>query len=420
MSNIEWTDKYNYNPPIELTAEPQPGVMLSIWYEKSQFTGNLNIERNQEKAFFWRIEIGDKDFEHRLYYLCSLDLYSTFLSLEDCKKQVENHYQEKLIQLIKNEITDRSNALKVLNKGTKSMSNIEWTDETLNVIVGCDKISTGCQNCYAIDQAYRNNAIAQKLKADSKNLGRLEYYEGLTERIGDRKEWTGKIAFVPEALEIPFKRKKPTRYFVNSMGDLFHKDVTDSQLDQIFAVMALTPHHVYQVLTKRPERLHEYCKTAKQRIRIAAVDIGKAKGIDHEIFETCQWDYPLPNVWLGVSVENQKAADERIPLLLKTPSSKRFVSCEPLLEKIEIYNYLTSPFRYEPRTRDNPHPPVLDWVIAGAESGYNARHMDESWIRDLARQCEGAEVPFFYKQNVVNGKKISMPELDGKVWNQMP
>lgn len=132
---------------------------------------------------------------------------------------------------------------------------IQWTDETWNPTVGCSKISEGCQNCYAIGQAYRNTAMGQKFA----NPGRLAYYEGLTEKKGDRAEWTGTVNFVPEALEIPLKWKKPRRIFVNSMSDLFHGGIEDHELDQIFAVMALTPQHTYQVLTKRPDRMAEYC-----------------------------------------------------------------------------------------------------------------------------------------------------------------
>jgi protein gp37 len=116
------------------------------------------------------------------------------------------------------------------------MTEISWTDKTWNPLVGCSKTSTGCKNCYAVQQAYRNEAIGKTME----NPGRLAYYEGLTEKRGNRIEWTGTVNFVPEALEIPLKRKKPTKWFVNSMSDLFHESVPDEWIDKIFAVMALS------------------------------------------------------------------------------------------------------------------------------------------------------------------------------------
>lgn len=255
------------------------------------------------------------------------------------------------------------------------MSNIEWTEQTWNVIIGCSKISDGCRNCYAINQAYRNNAIAQQIDPNSR--GRLGYYQGLTEKRGNRIEWTGQIAFVEEALDIPLKRKKPTIYFVNSMGDLFHEDVTESQLDRVFAVMAQTPQHTYQVLTKRPMSMLDYIQTI---------------------------DKPLSNVWLGTSLENQKTVSDRTQHLYKIHNRgwKTFYSCEPLLEEIELY------LNHE----------AVDWVICGAESGHGARPFDENWARSLRDQCVATNTPFFYKQKMVDGHKVSLPELDGVVWNQ--
>jgi len=255
---------------------------------------------------------------------------------------------------------------------------IEWTDLTWNPIVGCSKISEGCRNCYAIPQAYRNAAIAQKLE----NPGRLAYYEGLTEKRSGRTEWTGKINFVPDALNIPLQRKKPTKFFVNSMSDLWHESVTDEQIAEIWAVMQATPEHRYQVLTKRPQRMLHW---------ITEYWGGIWRASRNKI---------LPNVWVGVTVEDQKSADERIPLLLQVPASVRFLSCEPLLGEIDIDRAMypnggNSTFGF---TDGFGEEAFLQWVIVGGESGHNARPCNIEWIRSIVRQCQAAHVPVFVKQ----------------------
>jgi protein gp37 len=282
------------------------------------------------------------------------------------------------------------------------MSKIQWTDRTWNPFVGCSKVSAGCTNCYAILQAYRNNAMAQKMS----HPGRMRYYEGLTEKKGDRINWTGIVRFVPEALEIPFHWKKPQKVFTNSMSDLFHESIPFEQIDQVFAVMSLTPQHTYQILTKRPEQMLEYVKSAKNRVRIAAVDTGRSLNIDHSSIESCQWDWPLPNLWLGVTVENQKAADDRILLLLQTPAAIRFLSVEPQLEKIDLsvlhVEGITNldclrgchGVNYPLQGRCNK----IDWVIIGGESGPGARPFNLDWAQSLLQQCHEAQVHVFMKQ----------------------
>jgi protein gp37 len=287
-------------------------------------------------------------------------------------------------------------------------TSIEWTDETWNPLVGCSKISAGCQNCYAIGQAHRNAAIAKT----HPNPGRLAYYEGLTEKRGDRLEWTGQVNFIPDALSIPIGWKKPRRIFVNSMSDMFHESVPFEWIDQIFAVMALTPQHTYQILTKRPDRMLEYCRSAKNRIRIAAVDMGRICGIAHDRFEQCDFEWPLPNIWLGVTVENQRAADERIPLLLQTPAALRFLSCEPLLEEVSIENISGW---HESFTAD--YRSQINWVIVGGESGHGARSTQISHIDSIVSQCQYAKVPVFVKQlgaKPVTGCGDSWPISDRK------
>lgn len=286
-----------------------------------------------------------------------------------------------------------------------SNSSIEWTSETWNPIVGCSKISEGCQSCYAIKDAHR--------LAGNPNPKINSVYEGLTERRAGRTEWTGKVRFVEERLQQPLRWKKPRMVFVNSMSDLFHEGVTDGQLDQIFAVMALTPQHTYQVLTKRPQRMLEYCNRLDLRriINVAAdLDLFMPSG-------TYTLKVPLNNVWLGVTAENQKAANERIPLLLQTPAAVRFLSCEPLLEEIDFLG--TSVYEVEDRFSKGTWNPAtmgqwedfsvlneIDWVIVGGESGHNARPCDIRWIKSIVEQCKNADISCFVKQLGSNARNL--------------
>jgi protein gp37 len=289
------------------------------------------------------------------------------------------------------------------------MTKIQWTEKTWNPIVGCSKVSAGCQNCYAINQAYRNAAMGSKLPTP----GRLAYYEGLTEKRGDRVEWSGVANFVPEALEIPLKTKKATTWFVNSMSDLFHESVRDEWIDQVLAVMCATPQHTYQVLTKRPDRMLSYVKALLDRLKGLSPASGKWNHMTdaEKTLANLYWYnfdrkpgyfFPLRKLWLGVSVENQKAADERIPLLLQAPAAIRFLSCEPLLEEISFttthpewrtINLLTGETPYSASAGA-----AIDWVIVGGESGHNARPCDADWIRAIVQQCKSAKVPVFVKQ----------------------
>jgi protein gp37 len=323
------------------------------------------------------------------------------------------------------------------------MSKIQWTDQTWNPFVGCSKISEGCYNCYAINQSYRNHAMAQKMP----NPGRMKYYEGLTKK-SDRINWTGIVRFVPEALEIPFHWKKPHKVFVNSMSDLFHESIPFEQIDQVIAVIALTGQHTYQILTKRPERMLRYFKQflEEDNFRRFANQMAAYYGNRPDLFtkvgDRClkdcdgylsgsaiydvlcnafdnaslgEDDY-LANVWLGVTVENQKAADDRIPLLLQTPAAVRFLSCEPLLEKIDLsmlhvegitnVNCLRGchGINYPLKGRCNK----IDWIIIGGESGPGARPFHLDWARSLIHQCQSANIPVFVKQ------------LGRNVWDSCP
>ena len=255
---------------------------------------------------------------------------------------------------------------------------IEWTDETWNPVRGCSLVSDGCRHCYAMKQAHRFSGKGGK-------------YEGLTELGPDGPRWTGKLRMVPELLDLPLRWKKPRMIFVNSMSDLFHGDVPFDFINHVFSTMFRCPQHTFQILTKRPERMLDY--------------------VSRSAFLS---NAPFDNVWLGVSVENQKAADERIPLLLQTPAAVRFVSAEPLLGPINL--------RFP--TGKNPNQDT--WVIVGGESGPGARPMHPDWASSLRDQCNGAGVPFFFKQwgawvesnqeSLWDGKHHRIGLMSGEPW----
>lgn len=304
-------------------------------------------------------------------------------------------------------------------------TSIEWTDAVWNPIVGCSKVSPGCSRCYA-------EKMATRLRA----MGRPEYQNA----VDDNGHWTGKITLVPERLEIPLKWKKPRRIFVNSMSDLFHEDVSIEFISAVWMRMIATPQHTYQILTKRPERMLE---------------------IEPQIFNELYsgTTYIAKNVWLGVSCEDQKTADERIPLLLQTLAAVRFVSLEPLLGPIDLWKFAhreetfgsmydhRGEYAYAQAAGFSPGKVKIsegiDWVIVGGESGPHARPMHPDWVRSIRNQCQEAEVPFFFKQwgaysfaghHVDNngvrimsstvmkrvGKKAAGRLLDGREWNEYP
>ena len=243
-----------------------------------------------------------------------------------------------------------------------------------------------------------------------------EPFFGFATRTPQGPRWTGRVELVPDALEIPLKRRKPTTYFVNSMSDLFHEALADDAIDRVFAVMALCPQHRFICLTKRAARMAWYCEEGVPAQ--ATADLADALGLQPRCIRPIphlppgrQW-WPLPNVTLGVSCEDQAAADERIPHLLRTPAACRMVSLEPLLGPIDLkawltsadakraYSYILREHQMDPATipahlRIRPAP---DWVIVGGESGPGARPMHPDWARSLRDQCTAAGVPFFFKQ----------------------
>ena len=248
---------------------------------------------------------------------------------------------------------------------------IEWTDATWNPVAGCTIVSAGCTHCYAMEMARRLEAM------------QVAKYAGLTRRSGNRTIWNGVVREDPSSLDIPFRWKKPRKIFVNSMSDLFHEGVSDNFIMDVWRVMRATPHHHYQILTKRPERMAKL-------ISAQSADV-------------------LPNVWLGTSIESADVV-ERIDHLRAVPAAIRFISFEPLIGSVGAVD-LTN----------------IQWAIVGGESGRSARPIREEWIDDIHEQCLDAGTAFFFKQwgtwgkdNKRRSKKANGREYRGKTWDEMP
>lgn len=243
------------------------------------------------------------------------------------------------------------------------LSPIEWTDVTWNPVAGCTIASAGCTNCYAMRMAARLEAMG------------MEKYAGLTRKSGGRSKWTGLINLDQRALSAPLRWKKPRKVFVNSMSDLFHEAVPDAFIYQVWSVMAQTPHHEYQLLTKRPDRMANFL-SAGQPV--------------------------LPNVWLGTSVENE-AVLERIDYLRQTPAVVRFVSFEPLIGSVASANLSD-----------------IAWAIVGGESGPNARIIEPVWVYEIQEICRRHDTAFFFKQWGGKNKKATGRLLNGRTYDEMP
>lgn len=311
---------------------------------------------------------------------------------------------------------------------------IEWATDVWNPVTGCTKVSQGCKHCYA-------ERIAGRFWGDRK----FTDVQIHPERLGQLSHW-----------------RKPRRIFVNSMSDLFHPAVPDDFIWQVFDTMTRgNRRHTYMILTKRPDRMKAWFEKYQEKFWHY-----HAPGEPQRQYVAAPW--PDPCIWLGVSVEDQKAADERIPLLLQTPAAVRFVSCEPLLGEVDLWKFGhpemgfgteldhrgTYPF-YQALGWENKSivvRPGIDWVITGGESGPGARPMHPDWARSLRDQCQEAGVPFFFKawgewvdQEQANalarnlgelmrwisaisggvifsrvGKKRAGRLLDGREWNEFP
>lgn len=290
---------------------------------------------------------------------------------------------------------------------------IEWADAVWNPTTGCTRVSEGCRNCYAF-------ALHDKRHA--------AYLAGKT---GTGKQYAKpfrELQLFPERLDQPFRWQKPRRIFVNSMSDLFHKDVSDEFIGRVYEEMRRAEQHTFQILTKRPDRAAEF-------------------------FESYRFDYwgrtkdiftPAPNVWLGTSAENQATWDERIPELKRCPAAVHFASVEPLLGPIKVDDDL----RECSEPEENIYVPGLDWIIVGGESGKHARPVHPAWVRAIRDACAEEEVPFFFKQwgewqpvdqsdemvphntpehvfadgtiSLRIGKKKAGRMLDGRTWDGFP
>lgn len=243
-------------------------------------------------------------------------------------------------------------------------TSIEWTDATWNPVAGCLIITPGCTNCYAMRMAARLEAMG------------VPKYAGLTRKSGNRYIWTGKVRLDEASLEAPLKWRKPRKIFVNSMSDLFHDDVPAEFVARVWDVMQRTPHHTYQILTKRPERMRE---------------VTTSLGLP-----------ALEHVWLGTSVENA-AVLSRLDDLRATPAIIRFVSFEPLIGSVANANL------------DDIH-----WAIVGGESGPRARPMEQKWVDEIRLNCITSDTAFFFKQWGGKNKKAAGRTYLNRTWDELP
>ncbi len=281
-------------------------------------------------------------------------------------------------------------------------TSIEWSDATWQIVTGCSVLSPGCTNCYAMRLAgtrLRNHASR----------------EGLTKATKAGPVWNGEVRFNRVWLAQPLEMRRPRMIFVAAHGDLFHEGVLDEWLDEIFAMVAMSPQHTFQVLTKRPERMRAYLadRGTPVRVALAAAQIAYAgeSGLLQVDVPAARDAFPLPNVWLGVSAEDQRRADERVPILLDTPAAVRWVSAEPMLGPIDFtriagdigvglhsYDALRGLNIHQDDGDQATRVNRLDWIVVGGESGPGARPMHPNWARSIRDQCAEAGVPFLFKQ----------------------
>lgn len=299
-------------------------------------------------------------------------------------------------------------------------SKIEWTDRVWNFIRGCSRVSEGCRNCYAERMAGRFNQPGQP-------------YHGLVRAVRGGWRWTGDVVLIEEKLRDPLRWTKPSNVFVDSMSDLFHEKVLDEWIRDAFVVMGLAGIHTFQILTKRALRMEQWF--GSWAANEAAEELAQ-----HDI------EWPLQNVWMMVSAEDQPALDSRLPSLLATPAAVRGVSLEPLIDEIDLTMVECPLYKGEipepavPKKRCGmcSEPGVgerctngffnglvegIDWVIVGCETGPRSRTrpMKEGWVRLLRDQCAEHGVPFFYKQSKdEQGNKIAVPLLDGRQHTEYP
>lgn len=291
-------------------------------------------------------------------------------------------------------------------------SKIEWTESSWNPVIGCTKVSAGCKNCYAEEVTRRMQACGVK-----------KYIERDAVRCG---KWTGNVYCVESELDKPLHWRKPRLIFVCSMSDLFHEKVPFEFIDKVMAVIACCGQHSFQVLTKRADRALEYFERLYSKYELlesAALTFGRTLTFESLPLVAA----PIKNLWLGVTCENQKTADERIPILLQIQAAVRFVSIEPCLEDVDLdfvedmsadmkcvacgaFGHADSPIYMCPSCGCGEYEEAesyqggIDWVIVGCESGANRRPCKLKWVRSIVSQCQSAGVPVFVKQLDINGK----------------
>ena len=272
-------------------------------------------------------------------------------------------------------------------------SAIEWTDATWNPVTGCSEVSPGCDHCYA-------KTFAERWRGKPGH-----YFQNGFD-----------VQLRPDKIGLPLSWRKPRKVFVNSMSDLFHDEVPDEYIARVFAVMAMTQQHTYQILTKRHGRMRSLLSdpdaSFQGMVGEARYDLGDTDTNVPDP-ELPSWGWPLPNVWVGVSVENQQWADIRIPALLDTPAAVRWLSCEPLIGPVDLTQWTDTPpicgCGVPPEGAPGwpggccaecmlPQPSGIDWVVVGGESGPGARPMHPDWARALRDQCGKAGVPYLFKQ----------------------
>lgn len=290
-------------------------------------------------------------------------------------------------------------------------TSIEWADKTWSPIIGCDRVSPGCDSCYAISTA--------RIRESNPHPSIAAAFAGTTQDTDHGVDWSGQVNLLDDRLTEPLRWKTGRKVFVNSLSDLFHKNVPDEFIAKVFAVMALTPYHSYQLLTKRHARM----RALLNRRDFAVAVRTEMYVLDRDATLSAHEVWPLPNLWLGVSVENQQWADTRIPALLDTPAAIRWISAEPLLGPVDLTTW-TNPWNravahskahpthilgpYDDGTDiahidcdtcdfDTAHG-GLSWVVAGGESGPKARPMHPDWARSLRNQCAASNIPFLFKQ----------------------
>jgi protein gp37 len=310
-------------------------------------------------------------------------------------------------------------------------SNIEWTENTWGLVTGCEFAGEECINCYALKDSWRlsHNPIIKVSEP---------YRDTVIKTANGKKQWSGVIKCHPDRLKWVLKWKQPSKIFVCNMADLFHKEVPDDFIDLAFAYMAIANHHTYQVLTKRAERMYKYF-TVESAQRVSRIYhqllldgvAGKVKQ-DYVkrhcmVFDIDEW-WPMSNVWLGVSAGTQKAADERIPFLTETPAKVRFLSCEPLLEELDLSEFLNIDY-YVPTMQTPDDSGVLyynaiDWIIAGGESGPHSRVCHIEHLRSLTHQCQKAQVRIFIKQlgakPLLNNAPYKISDKKGGILTEFP